>query len=231
MNIRNIIPNALTSLNLAFGCLAVIEIFEGRLEYVIVYTILSGVADFFDGFAARILNSTSNIGKDLDSLADMVSFGIVPALVMYKMIQIAAPGTYWPYFSVLVAIMSGLRLAKFNNDERQSDQFFGLPTPANAFLIISLAYLVADGVWVALLSDLWVLIMITTITSLLLVIDIPMMAFKFKQYGWKGNELKYIFLIISLGLIVLFQLISLPMIIALYIVLSVAVHIGSKIAH
>ena len=225
MSIRNSIPNFFTSLNLAFGCLAIIEIFEGRLEHVIYFTVLSGVADFIDGFVARLLNSTSNIGKDLDSLADMVSFGVVPALVMYQLLQISAPGTYWPYLAVLIAVMSGLRLAKFNNDERQSDRFFGLPTPANAFLIVSLAFLANEGVWWELIYSFHVLASITVVTSILLVADIPMMAFKFKQFGWKGNETKFLFLAISLIMVVIFKLLALPMIITMYILVSIFSHL------
>ncbi|MEO9803554.1 MAG: CDP-alcohol phosphatidyltransferase family protein [Reichenbachiella sp.] len=227
MSIRNVIPNAFTSFNLVFGCLAIIEIFEGRLENVIYYTVLSGIVDFFDGFLARLLKSASNIGKDLDSLADMVSFGVVPALVMYQLLQISAPGTYWPYLAVLIVVMSGLRLAKFNNDERQSDRFFGLPTPANAFLIISLAHLATDGILWEVVNNWQVLVGITLITSILLVIDIPMMAFKFKQYGWKGNELKYIFLIITIIMALTLQLVAVPLIIVLYITGSVLAYVFS----
>ncbi|MEP2023884.1 MAG: CDP-alcohol phosphatidyltransferase family protein [Reichenbachiella sp.] len=225
MSIRNLTPNALTSLNLAFGCFAIIEIFEGRLEYVLYYTLLSGVVDFFDGFAARLLKSTSNIGKDLDSLADMVSFGVVPALVMYQLLQISAPDSPWKYLSILIAVMSGLRLAKFNNDERQSDRFFGLPTPANAFFIISLAHLANEGLWYDVVSNWEVLVGITICTSLLLVADIPMLAFKFKQYGWKGNEAKYAFLLLSLIMAILFQLVAVPLIIVMYIVGSILTHL------
>ncbi|UXX80393.1 CDP-diacylglycerol--serine O-phosphatidyltransferase [Reichenbachiella carrageenanivorans] len=225
MSIRSFIPNAFTSLNLAFGCLAIIEIFEGRLENVIYYTVLSGVVDFFDGFLARLLKSTSNIGKDLDSLADMVSFGVVPALVVYKMLQTSTPGTYWPYVAVLIAVMSGLRLAKFNNDTRQSDRFFGLPTPANACLINSLAYLAAVGIWTEYLNQWIVLVGLAIGTSILLIADIPMMAFKFKKLGRKGNEGKYAFLLISLAMIVLLKLVAIPLIIVLYIVGSIVGHI------
>ncbi|SMD35046.1 CDP-diacylglycerol---serine O-phosphatidyltransferase [Reichenbachiella faecimaris] len=225
MNIRNFTPNALTSLNLAFGCFAIIEIFEGRLEYVMYYTLLSGLVDFFDGFSARLLKSTSNIGKDLDSLADMVSFGVVPALVMYQLLQISAPDTSWKYLSILIAVMSGLRLAKFNNDERQSDRFFGLPTPANAFFIISLAHLSTEGIWRDVVNSWVVLVSITICTSLLLIADIPMLAFKFKKYGWKGNEAKYAFLLLSLVMAILFQLVAIPLIIVMYIAGSILTHI------
>ncbi len=227
MSIRNFIPNLFTSLNLAFGFLAIIEIFEGRLENVIYFTVLSGVVDFFDGFLARLLKSASNLGKDLDSLADMVSFGIVPALVMYKLLQMSAPGTYWPYFAVLIAVMSGLRLAKFDNDERQSDGFFGLPTPSNAFFIISLAYLANDGVWRELMNNWAVLIIITLSMSILLVLDIPMMAFKFKQFRTKGNKGKYVFLIVSLIAVTTFKFTALPFIIVLYILVSILTHLFS----
>lgn len=228
MRIKNSIPNFFTSLNLALGCLAIIEIFEGRLEHVIYYTVLSGVADFFDGFMARMLKTTSNIGKDLDSLADMVSFGVVPSLVMYELLQISAPGTNWPYLAVLITVMSGLRLAKFNNDERQSDQFFGLPTPANAFLIVSLAFLATEGRWWELINNHWVLAFVTIFTSVLLVADIPMLAFKFKQFGWKGNELKYGFLALCLVLVVVLKWMALPVIIGMYIIVSILSHLISR---
>lgn len=228
MSIRNIIPNTFTSFNLGFGCLAIIEIFEGKLEYVIYYTVLSGIMDFFDGFFARLLKSTSNLGKDLDSLADMVSFGIVPALVMYQLLQNSAPHTYWPFLAIIIAVMSGLRLAKFNNDERQSDRFFGLPTPANAFLIASLAYLATEGIWRDIVNDWRLLFVITLTTSVLLIMDVPMMAFKFKQYGWKGNELKYAFLGLSLLMILAIQLAALPFIIMLYIFGSILIHVFGR---
>ncbi|WP_422360826.1 CDP-alcohol phosphatidyltransferase family protein [Reichenbachiella sp.] len=225
MNIRNFTPNALTSLNLAFGCFAIVEIFEGRLESVIYYTLLSGLVDFFDGFSARMLKSTSNIGKDLDSLADMVSFGVVPALVMYQLLWISAPDTPWKYAAILIAVMSGLRLAKFNNDERQSDRFYGLPTPANAFLIISLAHLATEGIWYEVVNNWMALLGITLATSFLLVADIPMLAFKFSKYGWKGNEAKYVFLFLSLVMGIFFQLVAVPLIIVMYIVGSVFAHL------
>ena len=223
--VRNFTPNALTCVNLAFGAFAIIEIFEGRLEYVIYYTILSGVADFFDGFAARMLKSASNIGKDLDSLADMVSFGIVPSLVMYQLLQISAPDTPWKYLAILIAVMSGLRLAKFNNDERQSDQFFGLPTPANAFLIVSLAYMTGVGIWIDIIGNWQILVGITLVTSFMLVADIPMLAFKFSQFGWKGNKVKYTFLLMSLILAALLKIVAVPLIIIMYIMLSFLSHV------
>lgn len=229
MSIRNFIPNALTSLNLAFGCFAIIEVFEGRLDRVIYFTLLSGVVDFFDGFSARMLKSTSNIGKDLDSLADMVSFGVVPALVMYQLLQKSTPDSLWKYVAILIAVMSGLRLAKFNNDERQSDRFFGLPTPANAFLIISLAHLATEGIWYDVVNSWSILVGITVATSFLLVSDIPMLAFKFSNFNWKGNETKYVFIFFSFVIGIVFQLVAVPLIIVMYIVGSVFAHlIASK---
>ncbi|WP_420580571.1 CDP-alcohol phosphatidyltransferase family protein [Reichenbachiella sp.] len=225
MSIRNFTPNALTSLNLAFGCFAIVEIFEGRLESVIYYTLLSGVVDFFDGFSARLLKSTSNIGKDLDSLADMVSFGVVPSLVMYQLLQISSPDMPWKYVAILIAVMSGLRLAKFNNDQRQSDRFYGLPTPANAFLVISLAHLATEGIWYDVVNNWMILLGISIATSALLVVDIPMLAFKFDKYGWKGNEAKYVFLFISLVMGIFFQLVAVPLIIVMYIVGSIFAHL------
>ena len=131
MSIKNHIPNFITCLNLAVGCLAIIAIFEGKLDNIIYYILVAGIFDFLDGFAARMLKVTSAIGKDLDSLADMVTFGVVPSLLMFAMLKNNSSIEWLPYLALLIAVLSGLRLAKFNNDERQSDTFYGLPTPAN----------------------------------------------------------------------------------------------------
>lgn len=221
MSIRNSIPNALTCLNLFFGCLGLIAIFDGNYESAIYYVILSGIADFFDGFAARMLKATSNIGKDLDSLADLVSFGVVPAFVMFKMIEENTALGYMSYLALIIAIFSALRLAKFNNDPRQSDTFFGLPVPANALFICALPFLAQHSFFSSALSLDWLLVLISCMMSMLLVSDVKLLALKFASFGWKGNGARYIVIIVSIALLASFQVIAIPFVILFYFVSSI----------
>ena len=229
MNFRSFIPNLFTCLNLAFGCLAIIEIFEGHLENVIYYTLLSGFVDFLDGFLARILKSPSTIGADLDSLADMVSFGVVPTFVFYSMMKGANASSFFLLLPLLTAVISALRLAIFNNDDRQTDVFIGMPTPANAFLVISLPLLAANGIWTDVLQNQYALAGLIVVTSILLIIEVPMLALKFKDFGLKANWLKYSFLLVSLGAILVHQLLAIPFIIGIYTIGSILVRVFSYI--
>ncbi|MBR07064.1 MAG: CDP-diacylglycerol--serine O-phosphatidyltransferase [Rickettsiales bacterium] len=211
------IPNTLTCLNLTTGGIGAIFIIRGDYQLAIYFVLISALFDFFDGFAARMLKVQSDIGKELDSLADMVSFGLVPALYMFRVIESQTNHEYLPYYGLLIAAFSAIRLAKFNIDTRQSDQFIGLPTPANSILITSLAFL--PGGWdLSLVASLIVI----TLSSLMLVANVPMIALKFKSFGWKGNEWRYLLIISILTLGVIFSINALPFIIPLYIVLSVA---------
>ncbi|WP_162555933.1 CDP-diacylglycerol--serine O-phosphatidyltransferase [Reichenbachiella versicolor] len=222
MNIKKHIPNFLTCCNIFFGCLAVIEVFQGSLSNVIFFTMLSAIADFLDGFAARLLKSYSEIGKDLDSLADMLSFGLVPSLVVFKMVQnLGVSEWWWSYTPLIIAILSGVRLAKFNNDERQSDTFYGLPTPANAMFFCSLPLLIAHEVFGEIVNNPIILVIMSVSMALLLVSEIKMIALKFKGYGWQGNQNKYVTILISIGLLVTFKWIALPLIIVLYVIISI----------
>ncbi|MFY0626070.1 MAG: CDP-diacylglycerol--serine O-phosphatidyltransferase [Reichenbachiella sp.] len=214
-------PNFLTSANLFIGCLAIIEIFEGKLENVIYYVIASGVMDFFDGFAARLTKSTSNIGKDLDSLADMVSFSLVPALLMYQMVLNIDSTSQLAHIPLIIAVLSALRLAKFNNDTRQTDHFHGLPVPANALLISAIPYIHGQGYFVSILDNLFVLVGISIVMALLLVADYPLIALKFKNYKWQDNKPQYILIISSIISLATFQLVALPFVILFYIVISI----------
>jgi CDP-diacylglycerol--serine O-phosphatidyltransferase len=258
MNIKKHIPNAITCGNLLCGCLAIIKIFEGNLILASYFVGVALILDFFDGFTARILNVSSPIGKDLDSLADLVTFGVVPGLMMFKIIEIirilnistgsanedaGAIGiensVYWPpYFALVIPIFSAIRLAKFNNDTRQSDSFIGLPTPANAMLICSLPlvfnldYLFFESENNFLLSNLMLnptaLIVLSLLMSFLLVSELPLIALKFKNFGWSDNKIKFIFIALCMVLILFFQLKSLPLIIILYILLSIVNNIFFK---
>lgn len=218
MNITRHIPNALTSLNLFSGCLGIVAITHGSADQAIWFVIAACVFDFFDGFAARALNVSSPIGKELDSLADMVSFGVLPSLVMYRMIDTLSSSEYLPYASFGLAIFSALRLARFNVDENQKDAFIGLPTPANALFITSLVYLKSP--FDALISQDILLVVITVAFSFLLVAPIELFALKFKNYTWKDNALKFTFLAFSVLLLGIWQLAAMPFVILTYVAVS-----------
>lgn len=211
---RKHIPNFITCLNLLIGSVGCIRVIEGRPELAIYFVLAAGFLDFIDGFAARWLRVSSAIGKELDSLADVISFGLLPALFIYKSIE---SSSYAPYalIGLLVVVFSALRLAKFNVAENQSDQFIGLPTPASAILITSLALLPES---LSLTGLGFILISLTT--SFLLVSPFTMIALKFKGTSWTPNRWKYILLIGIAILLVIFHLHAFPFIIPFYILIS-----------
>lgn len=212
------LPNFLTCCNLICGCLGIVSVLEGRDVPAAYFVWIAGLFDFFDGFAARMLRVSSSIGKELDSLADVVSFGVLPALVMYKMISASTDSSILPYIGFIIAVFSALRLAIFNVDETQRDAFRGLNTPANTLFITSLPLLYNDvGTW---LHDTRVLIAITLLFSFLLVSRIEFFAFKFKNFSWQDNKIRFTFLILAVLLLIAFQVLAIPLIILLYIVLS-----------
>ncbi len=228
--IKKNIPNAITCGNLLCGCLAIVKTFEGNLIWAAYLVGMAAVLDFFDGFTARLLKVSSPIGKDLDSLADMVTFGVVPGFVMYKMLLLsilfmtAAPiWNYVPYLAFLIPIFSCIRLAKFNNDSRQSESFIGVNTPANSILICSLPLLIGvdyqNNLAVYVLNP-YLLVAITCVMSALLVSEIPIFSLKFKNFGWKGNEIRFIFLILSLLMICTLHYVGIPLVIVLYVFMS-----------
>lgn len=232
MNIRKYIPNTITCLNLVSGCIASVMAFEGNLLFALLWIVAAAVFDFFDGLAARALKAYSPMGKELDSLADVVSFGVAPGMILFTSLRIWASSSsagclseYIPYLAFLVPAFSGLRLAKFNIDERQTTSFIGLPVPAHALLWSSAAYslqewLLSGQTWVAV-----VMIAAFCATSYLLVSEVPMFSLKIKSLSWKGNELRYILIIASALLIISFGFIGISGAILLYILLSV---IGGK---
>jgi CDP-diacylglycerol--serine O-phosphatidyltransferase len=187
---------------------------------------IAGVFDFFDGFAARILKVSSPIGKELDSLADMVSFGLLPSVVMYKLLTEAGAVGYVPYIAFSIAVFSALRLAIFNIDETQRDSFRGVPTPANALLITALPLL--TGWASAALQNVWVLVAISLLMSYLLVSGIELFALKFKDFTWQHNKIRFTFLALSVLLLAVLQVAAIPVIILLYIGLSLGVQVLSK---
>ncbi|RPD47221.1 CDP-diacylglycerol--serine O-phosphatidyltransferase [Hymenobacter sediminis] len=218
------LPNAVTCLNLFSGCLALCYIFAGELETAAYFVGLSAVFDFFDGLIARALHVSSPIGKDLDSLADAVSFGVVPGAFLFQLLQQAGAGlpTWLPYAGFIVTVFSALRLAKFNNDTRQSDSFIGLPTPACTLVVASLPLILANDTFQVtfLILNPWALLALTLVLSGLLVAELPLFALKFKSFGWQGNQVRFLFLLVSLGLLIVLGATAIPLIILLYVLLS-----------
>ena len=212
------IPNFLTCCNLLCGCFGIVYCLEERTIPAAYFVWAAGFFDFFDGFAARMLKVTSPIGKELDSLADMVSFGLLPSLVMYKMIAASSSISWLPYVAFFIAICSALRLAIFNGDETQSDSFKGLNTPANTLFITSLPLMYGQvGNW--LFQD-WVLVLITITFSLLMVSRIEFFAFKFKDFTWNNNKVRFTFIAVSVVLLILLGQLALPLLILLYLFFS-----------
>ena len=215
--IKNSIPNTVTCLNLFSGCIACVMAFEAKYELALLFIALSSIFDFFDGLLARMLNAHSIIGKDLDSLADDVSFGVAPSLIVFSLfkemyypasMEFIAP--YLPYLAFLISVFSALRLAKFNNDTRQTSSFVGLPVPANALFWGSL---------VAGAHPVYLLILVCLFSGLL-VSEIPMFSLKFKNLSWNDNKISFIFLIICIPLLIFLGISSFAAIIVWYILLS-----------
>ncbi len=221
------IPNLLTCGNLLFGFLGITFCFEWSLAWAANCILIAVVFDFFDGLAARALKVSSPIGKELDSLADVVSFGVLPALILYKLVQ--NQGSAFFYFAVFIAIFSALRLAKFNVDARQSDTFIGVPTPANALLIASFPLIYTyQPQFTDIVTNLYVLYGIMLVMPLLLVAELPLIALKFKTYDFAKNRMKYILVVLSVILLLLLRFAAIPLIVILYILLSILNHLFSK---
>jgi CDP-diacylglycerol--serine O-phosphatidyltransferase len=212
------LPNFLTCCNLVCGCLGIVFLLEGKGIPAAYFVWAAGIFDFFDGFAARWLKVTSPIGKELDSLADMVSFGVLPSLVMYTMLSESMSSEVIPFAGFLIAVFSALRLAIFNVDETQRDSFKGLNTPANTIFITSLPLIKNDvGPW---LYQPITLLAITLVFSFLMVSRIEIFALKFKNFSWAENKVRFTFLGLSVLLLASLQVLAIPLIIILYIVLS-----------
>ena len=224
--IKKHIPNTITCLNLISGCIATYFAFLGDFGMALLFIVIGAVFDFFDGMVARLLHVSSPIGKELDSLADDITFGFAPAAIVFSFLSsfhIHLP--FIPFLAFIIAAFSALRLAKFNLDERQALGFIGLPTPANALfwgsLVLSLDNKTLFEPYA--LPDFWfyVVLVLIPISSWLLVSEIPMFALKFKTWGFKGNEIKYIFLLTCIPLLLFLGVSGLAAIIAWYVVLSV----------
>ena len=237
MEIKKHIPNFITFLNLLCGCFALVFAFDNNLILSSYLVGIAAIFDFLDGAMARLLNVKSVIGKELDSLADIVSFGVVPGVILFHLIKyshncpLISIGTIniIPFIAFLITIFSAMRLAKFNIDDRQSYNFIGLPTPANALLIASFPLIIAQkstliGItpefFIQLLTNSYFLFGVTIILSYLLVSEISLFALKFKSFEWKENYVRYLFLLIFLILIILIGFLAFPISFILYIAFS-----------
>lgn len=237
MPFRNHIPNLITLLNLASGLIALVFAFETNLQMAFFWVCAGIFFDFWDGFFARILKAKSAIGLQLDSLADMVTSGVVPGVVMFQLLanindmheeyNLAAENNYMgllPYVGFIITLASCYRLAKFNVDTRQTDSFIGLPTPANALFIMSLPIILhhtgGDGWLFDALSNPYVLIGISLLSAFMLNAEIPLFSLKVKYFNWESNKIQFIFLIVSVLLLFFFQYLAIPLIILFYVLLS-----------
>ncbi|KQC28533.1 CDP-alcohol phosphatidyltransferase family protein [Flagellimonas eckloniae] len=230
---KRYIPNFLTLLNLFSGCIAAVFAVLNYLEWAALFVFIGIFFDFFDGFAARMLNVQSEVGVQLDSLADMITSGLVPGIVMFQLLQMAETGgwnlgffghetemTVLPFFGFAITLASAYRLAKFNVDENQVSSFIGLPTPANALLILSLPLILvyhANDVLNTLILSEWFLIGLTLVSAFLLNSRIELFALKFKNWSFKDNAVRYLFLIGSLILLVTLKFLAVPIIIIFYV--------------
>ena len=221
MSIKKHIPNTITCCNLISGCIATYWAFCGNYEMALLFIIIGAVFDFFDGMSARLLGVSSPIGKELDSLADDITFGFAPSAIIFSYLcTFHIHLLFVPFLAFVMAAFSALRLAKFNLDERQALGFIGLPTPANALFWGAL--IVGAGDWICTLPYAPYLILLGTfISCYLLIAEIPMFALKFKHWGWKGNEIKYIFILSCIPLLLLLRVSGIAIIIAWYILLSI----------
>ena len=228
---KKYIPNLITLSNLLCGTVAIVFAVRGAIDWAALFVAIGIFLDFFDGFFARLLHVKSEMGLQLDSLADMVTSGVVPGIVMF---QLLSNSTYvlqteetfamlLPYVGFLITLASAYRLANFNIDTRQTSGFIGLPTPANTMFILSLPLILQyqpTELFDSLLHNMWVLLGITLLSAYLLNAEIALFALKFSDYSFKNNALKYIFLALCVILLLSLKIIAIPLIILLYIILS-----------
>jgi CDP-diacylglycerol--serine O-phosphatidyltransferase len=228
MDIRKHIPNFTTCLSLLAGCIAGVMALEDRLPEAAICILAASVFDFLDGLFARLLHAYSPIGKELDSLSDMVSFGVAPGMIVFSLLREASSAspfgtatTYIPFLAFIIPVFSGLRLARFNTDDRQTTSFLGLPVPAHALFWSSLACTLQPLVHTNEVLFSVLLILSVALTSLLLVSEIPMFSLKIKSMVWKGNERRYLLMGCTIGFISFFDFLGIAASILLYVLLSV----------
>lgn len=233
---RPYIPNFLTLLNLFSGCVATVFAVLNQLEFAALFVFIGIFFDFFDGFAARALKVQSEIGVQLDSLADMVTSGLVPGIVLFQLLDMSQTEgwnleffgngteiTLLPFFGFVVTLASAYRLAKFNVDENQVSSFIGLPTPVNTLLILSLPLILLyqnNDVLNGIVLNQWFLIGLTIVSAFLLNSKIELFALKFKNWNFKDNAVRYLFLIASVVLLITLRFLAIPVIVIFYILMS-----------
>ena len=235
------IPNLLTCLNLTSGFIAIIMAFQPRLlPFAPYFILIATFFDFTDGFTARLLKAYSDLGKQLDSLADMVSFGVAPGVIAFQMMQISlSPAAQFNIYAMaatyiipaFIPIFSALRLAKFNIDDRQTTSFIGLPTPASAVLICSLTLILfnTESSWVQnFILNPGILTLVILADSFLMVSNLPMFSLKFKSVTFNDNKPQYIFIGIGVALLLCLKIIAIPMVILVFIVESIIIYAFSK---
>lgn len=238
MKIKAYIPNTLTSLNLFSGVVAITLIMENNPVAASIFIFIAAVFDYLDGASARLLKSYSELGKQLDSLADLVSFGVAPGVMIFRMISTQCDGScnflermhIAPYFALLIPVCAGLRLAKFNIDTRQAENFIGLPTPATGLFFASIPLVIHHqpaffsiihlDFLVELFSNTRILAMLAVFFSYLMVSDFQIFSMKFKSMSWKGNEARFILLIVAVVMILLFSISAIPLIILAYLLIA-----------
>ena len=245
------IPQFITMLNILCGCIATIFAVLNKLELAAIFVFLGIVFDFFDGLAARLFDAQSELGIQLDSLADVITSGLVPGIVMFQLLAMSQTGgwnidfggasntltwtgfkiSFLPFFGFLITLASAYRLAKFNIDENQVSSFIGLPTPANALFILSLPLILlnqGNDYLSRIILNPWFLILITILSSYLLNSSVELFTLKFKNWSFKDNALRYIFIILSLVLLLTMKFLAVPVIVLFYVVSSVVYKIGAK---
>ncbi|MTG99061.1 MULTISPECIES: CDP-alcohol phosphatidyltransferase family protein [Myroides] len=238
------IPNAITLLNLLSGLIACIYAFDDNIPMAFLWVCLGIFFDYWDGFVARILDVKSELGLQLDSLADMVTSGVVPGLVVYKMlasiqenqeIYNLTPETYYmgvvPYFGFIITLGAAYRLAKFNIDTRQTDSFIGLPTPGNALFILSIPMIIAtteSETIISVLSNPYLLVVISILSAIIMNAELPLFSLKIKPGNLSSYKLQIGFVVLSIILLITLQYLAIPLIILIYILLSIFINLTNK---
>lgn len=241
------IPNAITTLNLICGCLAIATAFEGNLDVAAYFLIFANFFDFADGLTARALKVSNALGEQLDSLSDMISFGVAPGVLLYQFtkhlntineVQILTDYPWLFYIAFIIPVFSSFRLAKFNIDTRQTDSFIGFPTPANAsfFLFSIIIYFYPElpqivnvnSIVMPIIGNPVVMLGFGIFFSIMLVSEVPMFSLKFKNMKWKDNKLPFTFILLWLLLLVFTNIVAMPTIVILYVMFSVVKHFTSK---
>lgn len=230
MKIKSHIPNSVTLLNLLSGIIGIVWVLNGNIISGAWFILLAALFDFIDGFAARLLKVQGELGKQLDSLADLVSFGVLPGFILFAMAKTTSQLEWLPYCTFILPLFSALRLAKFNLDTRQSDRFIGVPTPAAALFVSTLPHFAIEWPKVGLvITSPFFLVAIAWVLAILLISEIPLIALKFKSYDFSKNVFRYILILLSIILFIWLGLAGIPLIILAYIALSIVENaIGSE---